>query len=178
VPDSSQVAIRKIATRKITVHQTTIRQATTDDLAQIVLFTHAIHIQEDDKSIPPHKNFLTNLEKWLLLELKNPLSLLLIAEIKNKSVGFISGSTVINDNGFLENPMKGIINLIWVEKEYRRKNIAQQLLINMEVCFKENSIALIEVSYTSKNMLAKKFWCSMDYDSYSITARKKLITKL
>lgn len=153
-------------------NQISIRQATTDELSQLVAFTHAIHIQETEQASPTHKNFLTNLTKWLSQELENPLSLYLVAEENTNSIGFIGGTTVINDNGFLENPTKGVINLLWVEKEHRRKKIAEQLVLNMEACFKENAISQIEVSYTTQNELASHFWKSMGFENYSVTGQK------
>ncbi|PCI73332.1 MAG: hypothetical protein COB38_01145 [Gammaproteobacteria bacterium] len=155
-----------------------IRLATADDLTQIVSYTHAIHQQEDDQSIPTHTNFLSNLEKWIKEELKNPLSLILIAEIVNKqgnkAIGFIGSTTLINDNGFLDNPTKGVINFLWVEKEHRRKNIATQLVSMIEDCFKKNAINVIECSFTKKNQLAETFWASEGYQIQSVIARKIL----
>ncbi|PHS19784.1 MAG: hypothetical protein COA86_03220 [Kangiella sp.] len=157
--------------------QISFRQATADDLAQIVSFTNSIHLQEDDQSIPTNKHFLFNLEKWLKEELNNSLSLFLIADFENNfgqtnSIGFIGATTVINDNGFLENPTKGVINLLWIEKEHRKKNIAKQLVSMIEDCFKENAINVIECSFTDTNELAKKFWSNMHYKIFSVTARK------
>ena len=149
-----------------------LRQANSDDLEIIISFTHAIHLQEDDGKIPPHRNFTTNLKSWLALELENSLSLFLIAEVETKPVGFIGATTVINDNGFLENPTKGVINLIWVNKENRRKHLAKKLVSTIENCFLENSVNLIECSFTQSNLLANKFWSNAGYEVHSLTARK------
>ena len=160
-----------------------IRQASIDDLPLILSFTHAIHLQEDDQSIPTNPNFLSHLEKWLKQELENSLSLFLIAEIQselkkskeeNITVGFIGSTTVINDNGFLINPTKGVIHLLWVEKKYRRQGISKQLVTVIESCFKENAINVIECSFTKKNTLAEHFWNDAGYQVQSLTARKIL----
>jgi len=162
--------------------QISFRQATADDLAQIVSFTNSIHLQEDDQSIATNKHFLSNLEKWLKEELNNSLSLFLIADFQNDlgqkdSIGFIGATTVINDNGFLKNPTKGVINLLWVEKEYRRNNIAKQLVSMIESCFRGNAVSVIECSFTKKNQLAEKFWDNQGYDIQSVIARKILPEK-
>ena len=163
----------------LNTEQISFRQATEDDLAQIVSYTNSIHLQEDDQSVPINDHFLSNLEKWLKEELNNSLSLFIIAEFQNnlnqkKSIGFIGATTVINDNGFLENPTKGVINLLWVEKEYRRKNIAKQLVNMIEDCFKESAINIIECSFTKNNQLAEHFWFNNGYEVQSVIARKIL----
>lgn len=160
-----------------------IRQATEDDLAQLVSFTFSIHQQEDDQSIPTHPNFLVNLETWIKKELRNSLSLILIAETsikkdKRQAIGFIGASTIINDNGFLENPTKGLVSFLWVEQEYRKQQVAQRLLKTIESCFLENSVSLVECSFTVKNNLAKEFWSKAGYDIHSVIARKFITDSL
>ena len=149
-----------------------IRQAKIDDLDSIVSFTHAIHLQEDDQSIPTHTNFLSNLTTWLTAELNNPLSLFLIVEKDKQPVGFIGATTVINDNGFLENPTKGVINLLWVEESFRRNQLAKKLVTTIENCFLDNSVSVVECSFTKHNQLANDFWCNAGYTIHSLSARK------
>ncbi len=67
-----------------------------------------------------------------------------------------------------------MINLLWVENEYRRNNIAVQLVTMIEDCFKENAVSVIECSFTKNNNLAEKFWSNQEYEIKSVIARKIL----
>lgn len=151
-----------------------IRQATSKDLEQLTNWTLAIHFHEDDNSIPPHPELKQRLSKWLHSELVDNNGLFLIAEVECLSVGFIYANSVINDNGFLASPIKGVIHLLWVDENYRCQKIAEKLTESIEACFKELAISYIECSFTDSNELAKLFWISQGFTPHSVTARKLL----
>lgn len=153
---------------------TLIRQASADDLPQVLVWTLALHQHEDDASLPMHPNFSDNLQRWLKLELENPNNLFLIAENQQQPAGFISARTVINDNGFLADPVKGVINLIWVDSQHRNQQIATQLLEQAELCLAAVGVTYIECSYTATNLLARQFWDNKNYFPAAVTARKQL----
>lgn len=149
-----------------------LREASESDLDIITQYTIKLHQHEDDNRIKPHQDFIVNLERWLSSELTNPRSLFLIATQDAVPVGFIGATSIINDNGFLASPMKGIIQLIWVEPDYRKQGLAELFVDEIEHCFKELGIEYVECSYTIKNVHAKHFWTKMNYEQNSITARK------
>jgi ribosomal protein S18 acetylase RimI-like enzyme len=154
-----------------------IRQASKKDLELITRFTIQLHHHESDNEITSHENFEVNLGKWLALEIENPNSLMLIADLKsseasNQPIGFISATSVINDNGFLRDPIKGVIQLLWVDKKYRTRKIAYSLVKNIEACFSNLGIKYVECSYTHQNSLAENYWAKCGYKKTSITARK------
>ncbi len=151
-----------------------LRQAKVIDIDIMTDFTLKLHQHEDDGTIEAHLNFHSNLKKWLSAELDNPNALFLIAEYEQCPIGFIGATSVINDNGFLANPLKGVIQLLWISSEYRNKHIANQLVAEVEICFKEVGIGYVECSYTNTNKLANKFWDKQGYKGNSITARKFL----
>jgi len=151
-----------------------IRQATEEDLALLLKWTILLHSHEDDGEIETHPNFEKNLEKWLSSEITNSNCLCLIAEIDAKPKGFIFANSVINDNGFLAIPIKGIIHLLWVDLDCRKMKIAEKLVAAVEECFKSVGITLAECNYTSNNNLAKSFWESQNYRQSAVTARKLL----
>jgi len=165
---------------RIKVERTTrinIREATQNDLDLIVQFTLSLHAHEDDGEITASEHFADNLSKWLLVEINNPQSLFLIAEKENSkkndsAVGFIGAASVINDNGFLTNPAKGLIQLLWVEEKSRKSKVAGNLVKEIEHCFKQVGIEYVECNYTCVNNLAEKFWDGLGYNKHSITARK------
>ncbi len=150
------------------------RQAEETDIDSLVNFTQKIHHHEDDGKIPIHKNFLINLKTWLQTEINNPQSLIILACDEQRPIAFILATSVINDNGFLEHPIKGIIQLLWVEIDQRGKGIADNLVAQVEACFQDNQIPYIECSYTTNNSLGAQFWNKKGYLKSSITARKIL----
>lgn len=150
----------------------TFREASLLDLDIITQYTLEIHQYEDDGAVSPHVNFLQNLKNWLSTEINNPRSLFLIAETNNTPIGFIGSTSVINDNGFLANPIKGIIQLLWVVPEYRKKHIAEKMVDEVEHCFREIGVEYVECNYTVANKIAESFWEGLEYKKNSITARK------
>jgi ribosomal protein S18 acetylase RimI-like enzyme len=149
-----------------------LREATLNDLKIVTQYSLNLHRHEDDGTIAPHQNFSSNLKTWLASELSNPRSLFLIAEIDNCPIGFIAATSVINDNGFLASPLKGVIQLLWVEQKHRKNQIAEFFVNNIEKCFKETGIDYVECNYTTSNFLAENFWKKQGYKKNSITARK------
>lgn len=151
-----------------------IRKAESHDLTQILNWTLKLHFHEDDGSLLPHESFEENLAQWLEKDIKNSSSLYLIGIINDQPVAFIAGSQVINDNGFLKSPTKGIIQLLWVEPDYRAHGIAQKLLATIEECFSEIGIGYIECTYTANNSEAKAFWQKHKFMPFSVSMRKFL----
>ncbi|MGX5174564.1 GNAT family N-acetyltransferase [Aliikangiella sp. IMCC44653] len=149
-----------------------ITQANRSDLGKLLTWTLGIHQQENDKQLEMSERFESNLATWLESELDNLNSLLLIANYNANPVGFVLATSVINDNGFLKENLKGVIQLLWVDKEYRHKKIASELVKNAEACFKENGINYVECNYTVQNAMAGNFWRESGYLVTSITARK------
>lgn len=151
-----------------------IRQAHTKDLTLLTHWTYLLHCHEDDGVIATHPEFKSRLEEWLAAELTNSNGLFLVATIKNKPIGFIHATSIINDNGFLASPMKGMIHLLWIEPEFRQQQVAKTLTEATEACFKDLGIGYVECAFTVKNQLAESFWFKQGYLPYSTTARKVL----
>ncbi len=170
-----------------------VRAASLDDLDAITRFTAQLHEHEDNGELATHQKFFPRLKKWLRSELNDSKSLILIAEtnlqtksqtgshtepqtgprhIPKQTIGFISATSIINDNGFLQAPSKGVIQLLWVELNYRQQGVADSLVLSIENCFKNIGIKYVECTYTSNNSLAESYWQRNDYKKNSITARK------
>ena len=101
--------------------------------------------------------------------------MILITVKNNIDIGFILAVSVVNDNGFLQFPIKGVIQLLWIEPKERKSGAAQQLLEQVNQCFISTDIHYVECSYTVKNILAKEFWNKQGYVETSTIARKILI---
>lgn len=151
-----------------------IRQCIYEDLDTIVRFTLKLHLHEQDNELLPHPKFESNIKRWITTELNNTNSLLLIAQDNQQPTAFIAATSIINDNGFLAEPIKGIIQLLWVEEPFRHLKIAENLLAQVEACFIESGIKYVECNYTASNGLAKSFWDKSGYHQISSTCRKLL----
>lgn len=151
-----------------------IRQAISSDLTLLAEWTYSLHCHEDDQSIATHPQFKSKLNAWLQSEFESTNGLFLVAQDQQQPIGFIYASTIINDNGFLASPMKGVIHLLWVEKEFRQKKVGERLTKSIETCFKELGVGYVECSFTAINQLAQNFWRKQNYMPYSTTARKIL----
>ncbi len=164
------MSIRKA--KALNIESCNIRETSVKDLEIITQFTLKLHQHEDDGEIPPHQNFSVNLRAWLSSGLKDSNALFLVAEKNQCPIGFISAVCVINDNGFSSSPIKGLIQLLWVEPEHRKNLTAEMLVKKVEACFKEMAIGVVECNYTSSNQLAESFWKKQGYKKSSMTARK------
>jgi len=151
-----------------------IRQAQASDINTLVQWTLKLHSHEDDGVLNAHPNFNHNLENWLSTDIESPASLYLLAELNDQLLGFIGAIQVINDNGFLAQTMKGVIQLLWVEPSARQQGVAVKLLTEAENCFRNLGINYVECTFTTHNQQAKDFWQKMKYKNYSISARKIL----
>jgi ribosomal protein S18 acetylase RimI-like enzyme len=149
-----------------------IYQATLSDISLICDWTLKLHQHEDDGTLNVNNNFDKNIKHWLTQEINNQNSLALIALSNTKPAGFILSSSVINDNGFLESPLKGVVHLLWIDPLFRQQNIAAKLLSEVETCLREIGVTYIECNYTANNQLAKSFWKKNNYFESSITAKK------
>ncbi|TQV84854.1 GNAT family N-acetyltransferase [Aliikangiella coralliicola] len=151
-----------------------IRQANTEDIELIFQWTLQLHHHEDDGELKAHADFPVHLKQWLSGQLEDTGNLCLIAEVDAQPIGFILASSIINDNGFLESPAKGIIQLLWINEDHRKQHIADTLVSEIEQCFISVGIGYIECNYTSHNNLAKSFWDKQGYLQRTVTARKML----
>ncbi len=149
-----------------------IVQAIPEDLPLILKWTLSLYQHEDDGLLPAADNFEENLSKWLSQQVSAENCLILIAQQHNTPAGFIAASSIINDNGFLKEALKGYIQLIWVDEEHRSQGIAQELLTAVEECFKSIGIHYVECSYIANNQLARNFWDKSGYKLVSETVRK------
>lgn len=151
-----------------------IRECTPDDLDTVTQYTLALHYHENETGIQPHPDLTDNLKRWLEAEIFSNNSLILIAEIDNKPIGFICAATVINDNGLIAQPLKGVIQLLWIEPVYRKKKAAEELVKMVEICLQETGVTYVECSFVEGNSMAKNFWGNQGYQVSSMTCRKFL----
>jgi ribosomal protein S18 acetylase RimI-like enzyme len=151
-----------------------IRECSQQDLDIVTNYTLSLHQHENEKGIQAHPNLKTNIRKWLQSEIDSTNSLILIAETDGNPIGFVCATTTINDNGFIAQPLKGIIQLLWVEEPNRQKKVAEKLIATIELCLQEAGVSYVECTYVDGNLSAKHFWRNQGYQVTSLTCRKFL----
>jgi GNAT superfamily N-acetyltransferase len=152
----------------------TIVQATSDDVDVIHRWSLLIHQHEHSGVLKPHPEFSVRLHRWLSEEISNKNTLCLLAYYQDHPVGFILGSVELMSSGFTELNIKGIIKLLWVEPDYRKKKIARQLVDTLERCFKECGVSYLECHYTYKNDEARQFWNKVGFIPQTVGSGKLL----
>ncbi|PCJ50657.1 MAG: hypothetical protein COA74_02465 [Gammaproteobacteria bacterium] len=153
------------------------REATLDDLPLIFKWTKALmeHESLDAKlELPLTNNISELLEDWLrnLISDKNSLIIITTQSTETKPLGLIIGYLQVQPNNFTVFEMHGVIQMVWVDQEYRRKGLARLLVNHMEDTFQNLKVPYCEIQYSSSNVEAKAFWKKAGYEVTSVTCRK------
>ncbi len=112
-------------------------------------------------------------EKWLR-SLKNTLdrfSGLVVAFKDSIPVGFASGSLAITTD-YLGSKKVGVINHVFVLKNFRAKHLAEQMVNSLQGWFREKEVHSIELQVLYLNKGAIEFWEKMGYTKELLQMRK------
>ena len=157
------------------------REASSEDLPLILKWTEELMEHESlDQSIelPLVDNISELLEEWLknLLEDNNALLILAIDESiqPETAQGLIIGYLQLQPNNFTKFTMHGIIQMVWVDQNQRKKGLASQLVRHMEDTFKNLDIPYCDIQYGNSNIEAEAFWKKAGYQKISQSCRKML----
>jgi len=155
------------------------REASINDLPLILKWTEQLMDHEalaDDLELPLTNNISELLQDWLKNLISDDNSLIIVAmdNILNIPQGLIIGYLQQQPNKFSQFTLHGVIQMVWVEKEHRKKGLAKQLVIHMEDTFKNLQIPYCEIQYSDSNKEAKAFWNKLNYQPVSHNCRKFL----
>lgn len=155
------------------------QEAELEDLPMILSWTEALMEHEAlEKSIelPLKDNISLLIEEWLkkLITDENSLIIIAIEKDQKQAHGLIIGYLQLQPNEFTIFNTHGVIQLLWVVKEQRRKGLALQLLNQMEDTFKNLQIPYCEIQYSTANKEAEDFWAKSGYLVVSHNSRKML----
>ena len=154
------------------------RQATQDDLPVVLEWTLALmhHEQIDPElELPLKANIKEQLNDWLTNLVTNDNALFIIAEDpQGNARGGILGIIQLAANDFVDVAVYGLIQMVWVNSEYRKQGIASALVRYMEETFKTMDIPYCEIQYSESNIEAEAFWKKSGYARVSQTCRKML----
>lgn len=157
------------------------REATIDDLPLILKWTEQLmeHERLDDNIELQLNNKINSLlEEWLknLISDNNTLIIVASEEAKDRDIpaGLIIGYLQLQPNNFTQYEFHGVIQMVWVEKQYRNSGLATQLLDYIEAIFKDMAIPYCEIQYSDSNSEAEAFWMKSGYQKVSHSCRKIL----
>lgn len=140
-----------------------------------------VNISQHIKSIAsdPYINGLPDKVNEVTLDIAssyvgNNNSFTLIAERNGINIGCIAAK--IESTSF---PPSGIgkignIAICWVASEYRKKNIAKELVAKVEEWFSEKDIKIVELSYLAQNAIASDAWEKIGYTPFRVFSHKVL----
>lgn len=151
-----------------------IRKAKTSDLNEVAIMQtsqNLIHNKFDHKIYSPVKNFE---KKWVKLAKKklNKNHLLLVAEDKKSIIGFIHGD--IRGHSLRLINQHGHINDIYIKEDYRNKKIGAKLTNRLMEWFRSKRLSYVELSVSSKNKTAIKFYNKIGFREYEKVLKKDI----
>jgi ribosomal protein S18 acetylase RimI-like enzyme len=154
------------------------RQATQDDLDILLAWTLRLMEHErveESLELPLKQDVSEQVSTWLSNLIENDNALIIIADDQGgKPLGGILGLVQLAANDFVDITVYGLIQMVWVDKDYRGQGIASSLVTYMEDTFKSLNIPYCEIQYSASNNEAKAFWVKTGYSTVSHTCRKFL----
>lgn len=130
----------------------------------------------DNIELPLVENISELIENWLanLITDNNCLIIIAMDETEKVPLGLVIGYLQLQPNEFTIFDMHGVIQMVWVDVEQRKKGLASQLVKQMEDTFKNLKIPYCDIQYSATNTEAKGFWEKAGYQKTSQSCRKML----
>ena len=101
-------------------------------------------------------------------------SISLVALEGDRPAGFVTGRSTPPFAGKETIGSIGYIDMIWVEPALRRLGVAGRLVRAIEDEFAAKGIVYVDLHYMAKDPSSARFWRSVGYEDYRVSARKKL----
>lgn len=92
------------------------------------------------------------------------LNMVVIATHEEDIIGFAAGNIRVLPN-YLGSKKVGYISSVYVSDAYKKQNIGQKLVTELEQCFAEKTVEAIELEVLIENDSARHFWEKMGYTS-------------
>lgn len=143
-----------------------IRKANINDIETLLDFGMKLHLVE--KEFEPMLQYSkVEVQKKYTDELKNPLSLFLIVENDNLSVGYLyAHAKKINLNS---KDLVCELEVVYVSPEFRGRGLAKDLINECIIWAKGKKILNIKTDIFAKNLPSKKTFEKIGFEEYSLT---------
>ncbi len=153
-----------------------LRPARKQDINLVAKWSEKIAIHErhyNPKTFVAFKDsFCSELEAWLTQLQNSNHANIIIANHNGVDAGFSLALILKANNPFTIYPFHGVIQLLWIEQEFRRCGLARRLVEEQEAFLRQYQVPFIEIQYSHANPHAEKFWQKMGYAGALHTLRK------
>jgi ribosomal protein S18 acetylase RimI-like enzyme len=152
-----------------------IRKAKQADLIDIAeLWKEFIDYHRNfDSFFTRSRNSIYYFNKYASNHIASKKSLVLIAKLQNKTVGYSISYVAKHPPVFAGNKYSFISDLM-VSKDFRKSGLGKKLFKENITWFKLKNIKRVELSVSVKNPSATKFWKKMGFEPYMEKRVKKL----
>ncbi len=156
-----------------------MREATENDIRYIAqsIINISRHLKESQKTIYSH-GLPNSIDDKLLeyvqsfIDSKNAVSF--IYEVDSKAVASITAKIEESSFPAAHIGIIGNISTCWVDKEYRNRNIASELLEAVEKWMRVRGVQELELSYLSNNTIAENAWKKLGFTPFRIFSHKRI----
>ena len=152
-----------------------IRKAKQADLMDIAeLWKEFIDYHRNfDSFFTRSRNSIYYFKKYASSHITSKKSLVLIAKVRNKTVGYTISYLAKHPPVFVGNK-HGFISDLMVSKDFRKSGLGKKLFKENVTWLKLKNIKRVELSVSVKNPSATKFWKKMGFETYIEKRIKKL----
>lgn len=151
------------------------RKAKSDDIDRLMEL-YGKTIWEIERSID--SNLKSGFEKSqelkdiILNDIKDKNTIILVAEIDNKIVGYVNSSIILLKEAYIEKT--AILNEIAVDEDYQKQGVGKLLLDKCIECLKKKKVGYIKLSLFMENSKANNFYLANGFHPYSVNYRRKI----
>lgn len=151
-----------------------ITKATPEDMAGIIEMIKQIcdYHCSFDKYYKPFAKY-SNLEKEVLGSLKDKNTIVLLAKVDKKIIGYCVGG-VGNAPSYAQKIKIGYIYTVIINDEHRGKGVGKKILDELMKWFKNKKIKNIELEVDARNKLGIDFWKNNNFFIYRLKMRRDL----
>ncbi len=153
----------------------TIRQAKVEDIKDLMcLYGKTIWKIEQKFDNNLKNGFEQSQELYEIManDINDKNTVILVAELEKKVVGYISASIISLEDAYVEKV--ATLHEIAIEDEYQKLGIGKSLLDACIKLLKDCNVGYIKLSMIKENSKARNFYEENGFQSYSINYRKKI----
>lgn len=152
-----------------------VRKARISDVSEIATLNRLLmkYHENFDRYYKVNKNQRKLYSKYIrkLIRFKN--SLVLVAEVDKKIVGFMYGE-IKNRPPIMEGKKYGHLGDAFILREYRNGGLGGKLTKELIKWFKSKGVKFVELEVDMRNETGLNFWKRLGFKPFMVKARKKL----
>ncbi|MEN6337866.1 MAG: GNAT family N-acetyltransferase [Phycisphaerales bacterium] len=150
-----------------------IRRAAMADVPELIRMQMALQRDMDrtrDNLLRPNRTNVANLREYYCARIRDEQTEMLIALAAESSRAVGMGAGKIWLHGDYLPPRSGELIDLWVDPEYRKRNVARRIVAQLLRFFRTNAVDFLVVSYVEGNLLGENLWKRLRFEPVLITA--------